>query len=286
MSTNLVGAHVSIQGGFYKAVENGTEIGATAIQFFTKSNRQWYAKSITNNDVERYHEALKASAIQEVVVHAPYLINLCSHSQETQKKSIDGLIQEIERCAALSISYLILHPGSNPDPIQGSQLIAQNLEHVFKQTADLDVMVLLETMAGQGDTIGTLQELQAIYQNIKTKKRVGFCLDTCHIFAQGYLFSKEEEYKKLKTDLEKYLGIHKIKVIHVNDSKKECGSHVDRHEHIGKGKIGLDAFAHLMNDTDFKHAPKILETPKDREPQDDIENINTLLSLLKNEQKK
>lgn len=281
MNTKLVGAHVSIQGGFYKAVENGIEIGATTIQFFTKSNRQWYAKPITTDDIKKYKETLKASSIKEVVVHAPYLINLCSSSPETQQKSIDGLVQEIERCAALSIPYLILHPGSHPDAQKGVELIAQNIEHVLEKTKDLSVTILLETMAGQGDTIGTLEELQAVYSAIKTKRRVGFCLDTCHIFAQGYSFSTSAEYKKLKKDLEMHLGTNNIKVIHVNDSKKECGSHVDRHEHIGKGKIGLEAFAHIMNDADFTHVPKILETPKDREPEDDIENINTLLSLLK-----
>jgi len=279
----LIGAHVSIVGGFAKAIERGTKIGATAIQIFTKSNRQWKATSLQESIVQDFFDAQKNSPIKIVVAHAAYLINLGSDSVATQHTSVKSLIQEIERCDTLKIPYLVLHPGSgSKEASQVCLQIAQFLEEALKATSSCKVMILLETMAGQGDSTGAdFASLAQIRKHVSNKSRIGYCIDTCHIFAAGYEFETPIKYQALIKTIDKELGLKNIKLFHMNDSKKELGSHVDRHEHIGKGKIPISAFKLLMNDAHFAKVPKIVETPKETELEDDIQNIKTLKNLLK-----
>ena len=280
---SLIGAHVSIAGGFAKAIERGTAIGATAIQIFTKSNRQWKASQIRECDTKDFLIAQKKSNIHIVVAHAAYLINLGSDSIETQRQSLQSLIEEIQRCATLHIPYLVLHPGSSSkDTIQACMQIANLLQQALLATEECNVTILLETMAGQGNTIGAnFENLAFLRSNIALKSRIGFCIDTCHVFSAGYTFDTESSYAKFMSTIDATLGIAHIKAFHINDSKKELGSKVDRHEHIGQGKIPLSAFSLLLHDKRFENVPKILETPKDTEFEDDIRNITTLRNLLK-----
>ena len=282
---SLVGAHVSISGGFDHAILRGEKIGANCIQIFTKSNRQWSAKKISEEDVAKFLSQQKKSTIQIVVAHASYLINLGSSTTSVVQKSIDALVEELQRCDMLKIPFLILHPGTmrNNNEQESLQEIAQNINTVLQKAKPKHVTLLLETMAGQGSTVGnTFEQLATILKHVKHKKQIGICVDTCHIFASGYVFDAPATYKKLWQDFDKTIGLNKLKVFHMNDSKKNAGARVDRHEHIGKGMINPQAFKLLMQDPKFKKIPKILETPKGADEfADDIKNIKALQKYLK-----
>ncbi len=274
-----LGAHVSIASGFYKAIEQGEEIGATCIQIFTKSNRQWGAKKITEHDIELFTTHQKNSNIVTVVAHASYLINLGSTTQATVDKSIHALIEELQRCDTLKIPYLVLHPGTKHTPQEEPSLvfIADQINTVLQQAKPKHVMLLLETMAGQGSTVGnTFEQLATIIKHIKNKNEIGICFDTCHAFASGYQFDTPILYKKMWHDFDKTIGIDKLKVFHINDSKKSLGSKVDRHEDIGKGMVGKNAFKMIMQDKRFANIPKIIETPLENGLEDYKRNIETL----------
>lgn len=278
----LLGAHISVAGGFENAIERGESIGCTAIQIFTKSNRQWKAKPITNTEATTFKEACKASDIvQSVGAHASYLINLGSPNVEVAKKSTLALREEILRCEQLSIPHLVVHPGSclGTDEQKCLERIAHNLDSAFQSTAGT-TQVLLETMAGQGNvTCHRFEQIATIYKHTKNKGQLGVCLDTCHIFAAGYQFDTPEQYASLWKQFDSIIGRKLLKMIHLNDSQKERGSRVDRHEDIGKGKIGLRAFELLMNDPTLFDMPKILETPKESLG-DDLRNMEQLTDLL------
>lgn len=278
----LLGAHVSIQGGFEKAIDRAEKIGANCIQIFTKSNRQWRSKEITDQESQLFIDRKKKSTVKIVAAHASYLINLGSKSNETIQKSIIALAEELQRCEQLHIPYLILHPGTArfEEEQQSLQFLATNIDIALKQSKTKKVMLLLETMAGQGSMLGyKFKQLATIIDHIKQKKRVGVCFDTCHAFAAGYRFDTPEQYKLMWQQFNKSIGIKNIKIFHLNDSKKELGSRVDRHEHIGQGKISNSAFKLLMQDETLKDIPKILETPKENEFLDDIKNIKKLQKL-------
>ncbi len=280
----LAGAHVSIAGGFYKAIEEGTEIGCTAIQIFTKSNRQWNARSITDDDAQQFITAQKNSAIKVVVAHASYLINLGSATPDVQKKSFAALVDEIKRCDKLQIPYLVLHPGTaEAGTIEATlQSTGNYINQALEATSNCSTTVLIETMAGQGKSIGSsFEELAAILAAINDKKRIGVCFDTCHAFAAGYDFTTPESYKETFKKFDATIGLKYIKICHLNDSKKEIGLHVDRHENIGQGAIKLPAFEMIMNDARFENVPKILETPKSDDLENDKKNLATLIGLIK-----
>jgi deoxyribonuclease-4 len=280
--TLLYGAHMSIAGGFEKAIERGESINCTAIQIFTKSNRQWDAKPLTQEAIDAFIESKKNSSIKSIIAHATYLINVGAFSYEIEKKSVHALEAELIRCEQLQIPYLVLHPGSATESSREDCIkkIAKNINAIFaKETSS--TTILLELMAGQGTTIGsTVAELRQIYDLVDNKRRIGFCVDTCHAFVAGYNIATPEGYENLWKEFDKELGLHKVKAIHINDSKKECGSHVDRHEDIGKGKIGLEGFRLLMNDERFFDVPKVLETPKNEDLVEDARNMKILKSLL------
>jgi deoxyribonuclease-4 len=285
--TFLIGAHISISDGFSGAITQGESIGCTCIQIFTKSNRQWHAKPINPEDAKLFKKKWKDSTISDVIAHSSYLINIGSPDTATAKKSTQALAEELDRCAQLGITYLVLHPGSRLDasPEETLTTIARNLD-IALEASDPSTVVLLETMAGQGSTVGAnLEQLAAIRKQVTNKKRIGFCVDTCHIFAAGYDFTTKAHYEAFWKHFDDVLGLNHLKAIHLNDSKKEFGSRVDRHEMIGKGKIGTEAFELLCNDPRFFNVVKIVETPKDS-LEDDRKNIETLKGLLSKETKK
>lgn len=280
----LLGAHMSIAGGFEQAIIRGEELECTAIQIFTKSNRQWAAKPITVEQANLFKETLqKSSSVQFVMAHASYLINIGSADKTAAEKSVKALIEELKRCHTLGIPYLVLHPGAYTKTTleESIHLISEYLNYAFDEDPG-STIVLLENTAGQGKSVGsTFEQLRAIYKKVKKKKRIGFCFDTCHAFAAGYDFTTPEKYKALWKHFDEVIGIEHLKAFHINDSVKGLGSHVDRHSNIGKGKIGIEAFRLIMNDPRFSDIPKVLETPKvisDME-QDQI-NLNLLRSLL------
>jgi len=284
----LLGAHMSIAGGLEQAIIRGESIGCSTIQIFTKNNRQWRAKKLSQNDIDLFKQKVSESSIKKehIIAHATYLINLGSTNTDINEKSIAALTEEIERCQSLEIPYLVLHPGSSSEPNITSCLdtITENLNIVLQQ-APGNTMILLETMAGQGNsTCYKLEHLAYIYKKSKFKTRLGICVDTCHIFVAGYDFRTQETYDAFWLDFDHTIGLDALKVIHVNDSKKELGSRRDRHEHIGSGKIGLIGFELLFNDERFFSIPKILETPKDNLKEDAV-NMETIKSLLSNRTK-
>jgi len=282
MKKVLLGAHMPTSGGFYRAAIFGKEVGCSAIQIFTKSNRQWHASIITNEDSETFSKAIKDNNIAYVVAHASYLINLAGPELATQKKSVQALEIELSRCAQLKITDLVLHPGAKKDLPEEMALkqVAQNINLALKSSPKT-TRILLETMAGQGSTIGNnFEQLATILSHVHDQDRIGICVDTCHIFAAGYDFSTTEKYHQLWHDFNKIIGLNKLGLVHLNDSKKELNSRVDRHDAIGSGKIGQKAFELIMNDEKLINIPKILETPKEDLAMDQ-KNLKYLVALLK-----
>lgn len=277
----LYGAHMSIAGGLDKAIITGQSIGCTSIQLFTKNNRQWTTAELTEQEITTFKKAVQNSTIDPIVAHTSYLINIGSPKKDIEKKSIESLIMEMDRCNKLSISYLVLHPGAYLDTDEQSCLerIIENINGILESHSD-HTMLLLELMSGQGSTVCyTFEQLAYIYKHVTNKKRVGICFDTAHAWAAGYDFSTPHKYATMWQQFDDIVGIENLKVIHMNDSKTSWQSYVDRHETIGKGTMGIETFKLLMNDERFFSIPKILETPKET-LDDDVYNMNILRKLL------
>lgn len=281
---NFLGAHISIADGLDKAFNRATQATANCMQIFTKSNRQWQTKPLAQEEIHAFKQAWKDSEITAIVAHAAYLINLGSSNLDTEKKSIDALAHELQRCEQLGIPYLVVHPGTAhfADEEQSLQFTAKNIDRALEQSQTKQVMLLLENMAGQGKTIGsTFRQLGQIIHYSKEKKHLGICFDTCHAFAAGYQFDTPQGYKNMWHEFDQEIGLNKLKIFHINDSKNTAGSHVDRHEHIGKGSIPLAAFSLILDDKKFQTIPKIIETPKsESDLLADQKNLNTLRSLV------
>lgn len=280
--TALLGAHLSIAGGYEKALHRGEELKCTTVQIFTASNRQWSYKLCEQHKVEKYLQYKKITPIKTVISHASYLINLASVKADLVTKSIKALTAETQRCAQLEIPYIVLHPGSALHLTEKEAIhnIAKNLTTVLQNSPE-NVTILLETMAGQGTTVGsTFEQLAAIRHALPMPHQVGICLDTCHVFAAGYSFDTQSSYNEMWHDFDNILGLETLKVIHLNDSQHSRGSRLDRHEHIGKGKIETKSFELIMNDERLAHIPKILETPKGSQNEKDEENLKTLRNMI------
>jgi len=259
----LLGAHMSIGGGVFNAILRGKELGCTTIQIFTKSANQWKAKEITSADIEKFKQVQKETQITPVVAHDSYLINIGSSDKDLLQKSRESLLLELTRSEKLGLLYLVMHPGSNPDAKEGIKKISDSLNWVLSQSSKYKAKICLETTAGQGSTLGyRFEQIAQIIDLVDEKERLGVCYDTSHTFAAGYDIRDKKAYTNTFKEFDKIVGLKKICVIHLNDSKKELGTRVDRHEHIGKGFIGLEAFKILMNDPEFEKIPKIIETPK------------------------
>lgn len=286
----LLGAHMSIAGGLQNAIISGSSIGCTTIQLFTKSNRQWNAQPLTSEQIESFKATYKEYDVDPIVAHATYLINIASPDSKISHASRAALAFELERCQSINIPYLVLHPGSytSGNREEGLERIVRHLDEIFEK-APGSTMILLETMAGQGSVLcSTFEDIAYIISHSKHKKRLGVCADTCHLFVAGYDLRTPTTYNQTWDHFDKTIGLDNLKVIHINDSKKGLHSRVDRHEHIGKGELGLEPFRLLFNDERFFDIPKILETPKATEEPftEDKMNMATIYSLLSKDTKK
>ena len=279
----LLGAHMSIAGGVSKSLERGHSIGCQSIQIFTRNQRQWNSKPLDSEEIERFKLNQAETGMGPVVAHDSYLINLGSPNDAMWEKSLAAYILELQHCQTLSIPYLVMHPGSHVGSGEqaGLQRVAEGLDLAHDATQGFQVISLLETTAGQGTNLGyRFEQLAAIRSMVREPERVAICLDTCHVFAAGYELRTPESYAETLDDFDRILGLDSLRCLHLNDCKKELGSHVDRHEHIGKGMLGIEPFRFLMNDPRLAGLPGLLETPKGPEMLEDVENLRVLRSLV------
>jgi len=278
-----LGAHMSIAGGIFNAPGLGQKATCDVIQLFTKSSNQWKAKTLTDEDIQKFFAIQKETGVKAICAHDSYLINLASPDETLHQKSYDAFKIELERCHLLQIPYLVMHPGSHvgSGETAGLKKIAESFNRLFDELPDNKTIVCQETTAGQGTNLGyKFEQLASVVDMVEDKKRMAVCLDTCHIFAAGYPIQDEKDYKKTMKEFNQILGLKNLKVIHINDSKKPFASRVDRHEHIGEGYLGLEPFRHIMNDNWLKKVSKILETPKGDDLKEDIKNLKKLRSLI------
>ncbi len=282
----LIGAHMSIAGGLFNAILHAEKAGCRCVQLFVKSSNQWKAKPLSEEEIAQFKAERKRTGIGPAVAHSSYLINIGSPDDALYEKSREALRIEYERCVALGVEYLVFHPGAHKDSgvDAGIARIAKAMDWVFEKVPDGDTMLLLETTAGAGSHIGsTFEELKAILDQLKHGDRAAVCMDTCHIFSAGYDIRTEAAYKVTMKKYDTVLGRSSLKAIHFNDSKHDIGTHKDRHEELGKGFIGKDAFGFFMRDSKLKNVPKLLETPKDEEGKNDKRNLALLRKLAGDE---
>jgi len=281
---DYLGAHMSIAGGIYNALERGVEAGCGVVQVFTQNSTQWHGKPIPDSDILLFKEKLAESGINEVVTHDIYLINLAASPGEMRDKSIVAFQEEMVRCSHLGIEKIVMHPGSHGGDGEetGLKRITEAFDQLLSTTTEYKGKILLETTAGQGTNLGySFEHLRTIIEGSKHHDRFGVCYDTCHTFAAGYDIRTESSYHEVWDNFERIIGLDHLHCFHFNDSKKGLNSHVDRHEHIGKGELGANAFSLLMNDPRFVNIPKILETPKgDNNEMDEI-NLKLLRNMVK-----
>lgn len=276
---------MSIEGGLHKAFERISHVEGQSLQIFSKNQRQWRVPELSPTEIEIFIKTWEQWGKGIVAVHDSYLINLANPDETKANRAVGAFAEEIRRSDQLSIPYLIMHPGSHVGAgmEEGLLQLTANLDRSFAEAGNAkSVMVLLETTAGQGTGLGaSFEELAYVINTSAYSKRLGVCFDTCHTFVAGYDISTAKGYEKTFTVFDKIIGLERLKFFHLNDSKKGLGSRVDRHEHIGKGKIGLEGFRLLMNDPRFANHPMVLETPKEKDLKDDVENLRVLKSLIK-----
>jgi deoxyribonuclease-4 len=277
----LLGAHMSISGGPAKALERGHSVGCTAVQIFVKNNMQWLAKDFAPPELDAW---TKSSFRPNIVFgHTSYLINLCATDPVTFERSRQALKAELQRADQLKLPFLVMHPGAHlgAGVDTGTTRIAESLDFVFSSLPKGRCKVALEATAGQGSTLGsTFAELAVIIDRCRYPKRLLVCLDTAHLFAAGHDISTAKKFWKVFAEFENEIGLPRLAAWHLNDSKAALGSRVDRHEHIGKGKIGLAPFREIMRSEQFSQIPKVLETPKGEDLAEDRVNLAVLRSLL------
>lgn len=281
----FLGAHMSVAGGLDQALHRGKTAGCDVIQIFSKNSNQWKAKPLTVEDISNFKKARRETGVFPSMVHSSYLINLCSDKEEEWKKSVEALSIEMERVEALEMPYLVLHPGAHlgAGEAVGISRAAEALNLLFQRTAGFKMQILIELTAGQGSCIGSrFEEVGAILDRIKSPERIGVCFDTCHVFAAGYDLRTEARYGETMAALDRAVGLSRVRAFHLNDCKKDLGCRVDRHEHIGQGKMGEVPFSLLMNDPRFFGLPMVLETPKGKELKEDIQNLAVLRGLQQN----
>ncbi len=278
------GAHQSIAGGVFTAIERGQKAGCDTIQMFNKSNNQWKAKTLSIEEIDLFFRRIEETGVTVSVSHTSYLINIASPDEALAEKSYLSLKEEMERCNTLRIPNLVFHPGSHVGCGEeiGMDRVAFYVNRLFSELPDNTVTLLYETTAGQGTNLGySFEQLAYMIDRVENKAQMGVCFDTCHVFAAGYPISDPADYVKTMKQFDSVIGLDRLRIIHANDSMKELGSKRDRHQHIGKGCIGLEAFRNLINDKRLKNVPMILETPKEDDLTEDIENLRVLRSLVK-----
>jgi deoxyribonuclease-4 len=281
----LLGAHMSIAGGVGNAFLEGKKVDCDAIQIFTKSSRQWASKPYTKEEIERFHINRKETGIGTVVAHDSYLLNMGSPDTALRTRSIAAFIDEFERCEVLGVTNLIAHPGAHvgAGELDGMKTIAKSLDEIHRACPGYKTKITLEITAGQGSNLGyRFEQIASIIDATKESDRLRVCFDTEHAFAAGYDIRTKEGYERTFDEFDEAIGIELLAAFHLNDSKKEFNSRVDRHEHIGKGFIGVEAFRLLMNDRRFWGLPMCLETPKGPDLKEDRENLTLLRSLIRN----
>ncbi|MBI3463453.1 MAG: deoxyribonuclease IV [Planctomycetes bacterium] len=276
---------MSIAGGYYNAVLAARKAGCDTVQLFTKNNNQWRGKAMTDEDARLFALALHETGIKIPTAHNCYLINLASPDDTMWKRSTDAMVDEIRRSELLGLKYLVTHPGSHLESSveAGLRRVAQAIDECHAQTPGAAVQILLEITAGQGTNLGyRFEHLARILDQVSDPDRLGVCFDTCHAFAAGYAMGTESDYRATMSSLDQTIGTPFVKAFHLNDSKREFGSRVDRHEHIGRGQLGLAPFRFLVNDPPFRRTPMYLETPKGIEKGKDLDviNLRTLRRLL------
>jgi len=284
----ILGAHQSIAGGYYKAVEAALDCGCECVQLFTKNNNQWRAKEITDAETKRFQATIREAGLAHPLSHDSYLINLAAPEGELWNKSVAALVVELQRAEQLGIPYVVTHPGAYTTTSEkaGLKQIIRALDEAHAQTRGLKVQALLENTAGQGTGLGwRFEHLAAILDGVRDPDRLGVCIDTCHTFAAGYPLAPKKDYQATFRELDRLVGLERVRAFHLNDSKKPLGSRVDRHEHIGQGCLGLEPFRLLLNDSRFKKIPMYLETPKEADGQFrgvelDRMNLATLRGLV------
>ena len=266
----LFGAHMSAAGGPEQALIAAKTFGMDACQLFTKNNKQWNALPLTDATVQLFHKTRKELGIQSAVSHASYLINLATKNEELWEKSVAALVDELNRANQLRLEYVVVHPGSASDDDEETALkrVAAAVDVAISTVPKLKTMLLLETTAGQGKSVGhRFAQLGGILKRAKKRRNVGVCLDTCHVFAAGYALLAKTDYKQTMKEFEEEIGLEQLKMLHVNDSVKGLGTRVDRHAHIGMGSIGLEGFRNILSDKRLKELPMLLETPKGINPE-------------------
>jgi len=286
-----LGAHMSVTGGKYMALERGKELKCQTIQVFIRSVRSWAAKPLVQSDIDDFlkkKEELKEE-IWPIISHNSYLINLASIDKEKLEKSYNAMLDELIKVDQLGIKYDNMHPGvipiSDKDEISKKEAltqIADQLNKLMDETKGSKIKILLETTAGQGEGLGhKFHHLASIIDKIKDKSRIGVCFDTAHSFAAGYDFTTKKKYDEMWNEFDDIIGLKYLYAFHLNDTEKDLGSRVDRHTHIGQGKIGKEPFGFLLNDERFRDHPGILETPKGKDMKEDVMNLKILRSLIK-----
>lgn len=280
----ILGAHQSIAGGYHRAVERAHRTGCQCVQLFTKNNNQWNAPPITPEQAAEFQIVAARWGIEHPLAHDSYLINLASPDLKLWRRSVNAFAAELRRAEMLGIAYLVTHPGcyTRADADFGLRRIIQALNAVHAETQGTPTRCLLETTAGQGTSLGwRFEHLAKIMDGVRNPDLLGICFDTCHVFAAGYALAPLRNYRATMRALDKTVGLASVKAVHLNDSARERGSRVDRHAHIGHGKMGLAAFRYLLNDPAFQNIPMYLETPKGtHEDEDwDVANLRTLRQL-------
>lgn len=274
----LLGAHMSIAGGLENALLRGKKRGCSAIQIFTRNSNRWDVKPLEKDETGRFQRARKETGVEPVAVHDSYLINLASPRQEVRDRSLKAFLEEIKRTEALNIPYLVMHPGAHLGEGEkaGIKRVSDAFDLILERCGKTTVTMLLETTAGQGSSLGyRFEHIAGIIERVRKKERFGVCLDTCHIFAAGYDFRTPRKYGDLIGSFDETIGLDRLRLFHFNDSKKDPGSRVDRHEHLGRGKIGKAGLSFFLKDPRFRDIPFVLETPKGADPNgDDWDEVN------------
>lgn len=281
----LLGAHQSIAGGLHLAFDRIEQVGGESLQIFTANQRQWRAPFLHPEDIRSFRERWQRSGGMPVASHASYLINLAAGEADKAEKSVAAFVEELRRCQQLGIGFVVIHPGSHGGAgiEAGLARVADHLDLSLERSGvlDGDLQILLETTAGQGTALGCrFEELGWLLGRSRYPEHVGVCLDTCHIFAAGYDLTSAAMYEQTLVRLEQAIDLRRVNFLHLNDSIKECGSRVDRHAHIGEGRIGLEGFRCLLNDPRFRNHPMTLETDKGADLLEDVENLRRLRALL------
>jgi deoxyribonuclease IV len=282
-SAILLGAHMSIGGGVHRAIERSCSIECTALQMFVKNNMQWFARPLDRSEIKAFVRHAQRKQIEAAFAHSSYLINLAATNPQFHANSLRALAEELTRADQLELPFLVLHPGAHLGAGEdaGIEKIIASIDAIWAVIPKVKTRIALETTAGQGSCLGDrFEHLSAIIENVREPERLCVCLDTAHVFEAGYDIGSEAGVKKTFREFDRVIGLNRLAALHLNDSKTALGSRVDRHEHIGKGKIGLDAFRFIMRDRRFRKIPKVLETPKGKDLAEDVANMKTLRGLI------